>query len=126
MKIKIDLNPLMHINRTIKVKPSVDLMLRSQELNIEMLESQDAEQDALTTSKNVLKMLKDMLGFIQDFTQINDEEMANFRKNSSMEDVGEVLGYLVMRLQGLSDDEVKSAQKKQELENKAAKSDPKD
>lgn len=116
----------MHINRTIKVKPSVDLMLRSQELNIEMLESQDAEQDALTTSKNVLKMLKDMLGFIQDFTQINDEEMANFRKNSSMEDVGEVLGYLVMRLQGLSDDEVKSAQKKQELENKAAKSDPKD
>lgn len=126
MKIKIDLNPLMHINKTIKVKPSVDLMLRSQELNIEMLESQDNEQDALTTSKNVLKMTKDMLGFIQDFTQITDEEMANFRKNSSMEDVGEVLGYLVMRLQGLSDDEVRAAQKKQELENKAAKSDPKD
>lgn len=116
----------MKINRTVRVKPSVDLILRSQELNIEMLESQDNEQDALTTSKNVLKITKDMLGFIQDFTQITDEEMANFRKNSSMEDVGEVLGYLVMRLQGLSDDEVRNAQKKLKLENKAAKNDPKD
>lgn len=126
MKIKINLQPLMKINRTVRVKPSVDLMLRSQELNIEMLESQDNEQDALTTSKNVLKMTKDMLGFIQDFTQITDEEMANFRKNSSMEDVGEVLGYLVMRLQGLTDDQIKAAQKKQKLENKVAKTDPKD
>lgn len=116
----------MNINRTVKVKPSVDLMLRSQELNIEMLESQDSAEDDLTTSKNVLKMMKNMLSFIQDFTQVSDEEMATFRKNASMEEVGEVLGYLIMRLQGLSDEEIKTAKKKQELENKVAQSDPKD
>lgn len=126
MKIKINLKSLMHIDRTVKVKPSVDLMLRSQELNIEMLESQDSAEDDLTTSKNVLKMTKDMLGFIQDFTQVTDEEMANFRKNASMEEVGEILGYLIMRLQGLTDDQIKTAQKKQKLENKVAKTDPKD
>jgi hypothetical protein len=125
MKIKINLQPLMGINRTIKVKPSVDLMLRSQELNIEMLESQDNSEDDLTTSKNVLKMMKNMLSFIQDFTQVSDEEMATFRKNVSMEDVGEVLGYLIMRLQGLTDNQVKEAQKKQKLENKVAQNDPK-
>lgn len=116
----------MNITRTINVKPSVDLMLRSQELNIEMLESQDNTGDDLADSKRVYKMMKDMLDFIQDFTQISDEEMATYRKNASMEDVGEVLGYLVMRLQGLSDDQVKDAQRKQELENKVAESDPKE
>ena len=123
-KIKVNLKPLVGIERIITIFPSVDLMLKALDLS-EIVETVQTGNDDLESLKKVRKSFNQMLDFIQDTLKLSDAEMANFRKTSTPEKVGDVLGRIVMMLQGVTPDQIEQASKKQKLVRKAAEKDPK-
>lgn len=120
-KIKVNLKPLVGIDRKITVFPSVDLMLRALDLseNVETVQSDNGDL------KKIRKTFNEMLDYIQDFLKLSDDEMARFRKNNTPEKVGDVLGRIVMMLQGVAPEQIEQASKKQKLVRKAVEKDPK-
>lgn len=123
-KIKVNLKPLIGLERIITIFPSVDLMLKALDLS-EIVETVQTGNDDLESLKKVRKSFNQMLDFIQDTLKLSDAEMANFRKTSTPEKVGDVLGRIVMMLQGVTPDQIEQASKKQKLVRKAAEKDPK-
>lgn len=123
-KIKINLKPLVGIDRIITIFPSVDLMLQALDL-AETVETIQTDSNDISTIKKVKKSFMQMLEFIQATLKLSDSEMAKFRKNSSPEKVGDVLGRIVMMLQGVTPDQIEKVSKKQELIKEAADKDPK-
>ncbi|MBH9986605.1 phage tail tube assembly chaperone [Lactobacillus sp. M0390] len=123
-KIKINLKPLVGIDRIITIFPSVDLMLQALDL-AETVETIQTDSNDISTIKEVKKSFMQMLEFIQATLKLSDSEMAKFRKNSSPEKVGDVLGRIVMMLQGVTPDQIEKVSKKQELIKEAADKDPK-
>lgn len=123
-KIKINLKPLVGIDRIITIFPSVDLMLQALDL-AETVETIQTDSNDISTIKEVKKSFMQMLEFIQATLKLSDSEMAKFRKNSSPEKVADVLGRIVMMLQGVTPDQIEKVSKKQELIKEAADKDPK-
>lgn len=123
-KIKINLKPLVGIDRIITIFPSVDLMLQVLDL-AETVETIQTDSNDISTIKEVKKSFMQMFEFIQATLKLSDSEMAKFRKNSSPEKVGDVLGRIVMMLQGVTPDQIEKVSKKQELIKEAADKDPK-
>lgn len=123
-KIKINLKPLVGIDRIITIFPSVDLMLQALDLT-ETVETIQTDSNDISTIKEVKKSFMQMLEFIQATLKLSDSEMAKFRKNSSPKKVGDVLGRIVMMLQGVTPDQIEKVSKKQELIKEAADKDPK-
>lgn len=123
-QIKINLKPLVGIDRKVTIFPSVDLMLQALDLT-ETVETIQNDSNDISTVKDVKKSFIKMLEFIQATLKLSDSEMAKFRKNSSPEKVGDVLGRIVMMLQGVTPDQIDKVSKKQELIRKATEKDPK-
>lgn len=123
-QIKINLKPLVGIDRKVTIFPSVDLMLQALDL-AETVETIQTDSNDISTIKEVKKSFMQMLEFIQATLKLSDSEMAKFRKNSSPEKVGDVLGRIVMMLQGVTPDQIEKVSKKQELIKEAADKDPK-
>ncbi len=123
-KIKVNLKPLVGIERIITIFPSVDLMLKALDLS-EIVETVQTGNDDLESLKKVRKSFYQMLDFIQDTLKLSDAEMAKFRKTSTPEKVGDVLGRIVMMLEGVTPDQIEQASKKQQLVRKAGEKDPK-
>lgn len=123
-KIKVNLKPLVGIERIITIFPSVDLMLKALDLS-EIVETVQTGNDDLESLKKVRKSFYQMLDFIQDTLKLSDAEMAKFRKTSTPEKVGDVLGRIVMMLEGVTPDQIEQASKKQQLVRKAVEKDPK-
>ena len=123
-QIKINLKPLVGIDRKVTIFPSVDLMLQALDLT-ETVETIQNDSNDISTVRNVKKSFIKMLEFIQATLKLSDSEMAKFRKNSSPEKVGDVLGRIVMMLQGVTPDQIDKVSKKQELIRKATEKDPK-
>lgn len=123
-KIKVNLKPLVGIERIITIFPSVDLMLKALDLS-EIVETVQTGNDDLESLKKVRKSFYQMLDFIQDTLKLSDAEMAKFRKTSTPEKVGDVLGRIVMMLEGVTPDQIEQASKKQKLVRKAVEKDPK-
>ncbi|MCT6888769.1 MAG: phage tail assembly chaperone [Lactobacillus sp.] len=123
-QIKINLKPLVGIDRKVTIFPSVDLMLQALDLT-ETVETIQNDSNDISTVRNVKKSFIKMLEFIQATLKLSDSEMEKFRKNSSPEKVGDVLGRIVMMLQGVTPDQIDKVSKKQELIRKATEKDPK-
>ena len=123
-QIKINLKPLVGIDRKITIFPSVDLMLQALDLT-ETVETIQNDSNDISTVRDVKKSFIKMLEFIQATLKLSDSEMAKFRKNSSPEKVGDVLGRIVMMLRGVTPDQIDKVSKKQELIRKATEKDPK-
>lgn len=123
-QIKINLKPLVGIDRKVTIFPSVDLMLQALDLT-ETVETIQNDSNDISTVRDVKKSFIKMLEFIQATLKLSDSEMAKFRKNSSPEKVGDVLGRIVMMLQGVTPDQIDKVSKKQELIRKATEKDPK-
>lgn len=123
-KIKVNLKSLVGIERIITIFPSVDLMLKALDLS-EIVETVQTGNDDLESLKKVRKSFHQMLDFIQDTLKLSDTEMAKFRKTSTPEKVGDVLGRIVMMLQGVAPEQIEQASKKQKLVRKAVEKDPK-
>ena len=123
-QIKINLKPLVGIDRKVTIFPSVDLMLQALDLT-ETVETIQNDSNDISTVRDVKKSFIKMLEFIQATLKLSDSEMEKFRKNSSPEKVGDVLGRIVMMLQGVTPDQIDKVSKKQELIRKATEKDPK-
>lgn len=123
-KIKVNLKALVGIDRIITIFPSVDLMLQALDLS-ESVETIQTGNDDLENLKKVRKSFYQMLDFIQNVLKLSDAEMAKFRKTSTPEKVGDVLGRIVMMLQGVAPEQIEQASKKQQLVRKVAEKDPK-
>lgn len=123
-QIKINLKPLVGIDRKVTIFPSVDLMLQALDLT-ETVETIQNDSNDISTVRDVKKSFIKMLEFIQATLKLSDSEMAKFRKNSSPKKVGDVLGRIVMMLQGVTPDQIDKVSKKQELIRKATEKDPK-
>lgn len=126
-KIKVNLKPLVGINRTVSVFPSVDLMLRSMDLTdiVETFTSAQTDGFSLETIRSVRKNINDMLDFIQDMLKLTDKEISYFSKHSSPEDVGYVVGKLIMIIQGVDESQIEKSLQKHENQMEAIKKDPK-
>jgi len=123
-KIKVNLKPLVGIERIITVFPSVNLMLKALDLS-EIVETVQTGNDDLESLRNVKKSFHQMLDFIQETLKLSDAEMDKFQETNTPEKVGDVLGRIVMMLQGVAPEQIEQASKKQKLVRKAAGKDPK-
>ena len=125
-KIKINLKPLVGIDRKITVFPSINLMLEALDLSA-TIESQTSGNNlsSMESINSTKKAFTTMLDFIQKVLNLSDKEMEYFKNHSTPEKVGDVLGRIVMVIRGTDPETVEKVAKKHELQKKVMSKDPK-
>ncbi|WP_305774315.1 phage tail assembly chaperone, partial [Lactiplantibacillus plantarum] len=86
--------------------------------------SQDAEKEIteLDAMKNGLELQDEMTDFVQQVMSYTDKQMETINDTISIERFGEGVGYLIMRLNGISDADIKLSKQKQRKAIEDAKS----
>ena len=102
-------------NKTADVTPTNNIIKLATKVQIGMLESQDTEKEVteLDAMKNGLELQDDMVGFVQRVMGYTDKQMETINDTVSIERFGEGVGYLIMRLNGISDADIKLSEQKQ-------------
>lgn len=113
--MKINAKNYFKINKTADVTPTNNIIRLATKVQIGMLESQDTEKEIteLDAMKNGLELQEDMVGFVQRVMGYTDKQMETINDTISIDKFGEGVGYLIMRLNGISDDEIKLSEQKQ-------------
>ena len=113
--MKINAKNYFEINKTADVTPTNNIIKLATKVQIGMLESQDTEKEVteLDTMKNGLELQDDMVGFVQRVMGYTDKQMETINDTVSIERFGEGVGYLIMRLNGISDADIKLSEQKQ-------------
>ena len=80
-----------------------------------MLESQDTEKEVteLDAMKDGLELQEEMADFVQRVMGYTDKQMETINDTVSIDKFGEGVGYLIMRLNGISDADIKLSEQKQ-------------
>lgn len=122
--MKINAKNYFKINKTADVTPTNNIIRLATKVQIGMLEAQDSEQDIteLDAMKNGLELQDDMADFVQRVMKYTDKQMETINDTISIERFGEGVGYLIMRLNGLSDADIKLSEQKQHKAIEDAKS----
>ncbi|WP_460036327.1 phage tail assembly chaperone [Lactiplantibacillus plantarum] len=122
--MKINAKNYFKINKTADVTPTNNIIRLATKVQIGMLESQDTEKEVteLDTMKNGLELQDKMTNFVQRVMGYTDKQMETINDTISIERFGEGVGYLIMRLNGISDDDIKLSEQKQRKEIEDAKS----
>ncbi|MEW9069326.1 phage tail assembly chaperone [Lactiplantibacillus plantarum] len=113
--MKINAKNYFKINKTANVTPTNNIIRLATKVQIGMLESQDTEKEIteLDAMKNELELQDDMVGFVQRVMGYTDKQIETINDTVSIERFGEGVGYLIMRLNGISDDDIKLSEQKQ-------------
>ena len=113
--MKINAKNYFKINKTADVTPTNNIVRLATKVQIGMLESQDTEKEVteLDAMKNGLELQDDMVNFVQRVMGYTDKQMETINDTVSIERFGEGVGYLIMRLKGISDDDIKLYEQKQ-------------
>ncbi|AYG39401.1 phage tail assembly chaperone [Lactiplantibacillus plantarum] len=113
--MKINAKNYFEINKTADVTPTNNIIKLATKVQIGMLESQDTEKEVteLDAMKNGLELQDDMVGFVQRVMGYTDKQMETINDTVSIERFGEGVGYLIMRLNGISDADIKLSEQKQ-------------
>jgi hypothetical protein len=113
--MKINAKNYFEINKTADVTPTNNIIKLATKVQIGMLESQDTEKEVteLDAMKNGLELQDDMVGFVQRVMGYTDKQMETINNTVSIERFGEGVGYLIMRLNGISDADIKLSEQKQ-------------
>ncbi|MCG0593793.1 hypothetical protein IMAU40072_00637 [Lactiplantibacillus plantarum] len=113
--MKINAKNYFKINKTADVTPTNNIIRLATKVQIGMLESQDAEKEIteLDTMKNGLELQDEMVDFVQRVMGYTDKQMDTINNTISIERFGEGVGYLIMRLNGISDADIKLSEQKQ-------------
>jgi hypothetical protein len=113
--MKINAKNYFKINKTVDVTPTNNIIKLATKVQIGMLESQDTEKEVteLDAMKNGLELQDDMVGFVQRVMGYTDKQMETINDTVSIERFGEGVGYLIMRLNGISDADIKLSEQKQ-------------
>lgn len=122
--MKINAKNYFKINKTVDVTPTNNIIRLATKVQIGMLESQDTEKEVteLDAMKNGLELQDDMVGFVQRVMGYTDKQMESINDTVSIERFGEGVGYLIMRLNGISDADIKLSEQKQRKAIEDAKS----
>ncbi|MDO7802337.1 phage tail assembly chaperone [Pediococcus acidilactici] len=113
--MKINAKKYFKINKTADVTPTNNIIRLATKVQIGMLESQDTEKEIteLDAMKNGLELQDDMADFVQRVMGYTDQQMETINDTVSIERFGEGVGYLIMRLNGISDADIKLSEQKQ-------------
>ncbi|WP_076634619.1 phage tail assembly chaperone [Lactiplantibacillus plantarum] len=113
--MKINAKKYFEINKTVDVTTTNSVVRLATKVQIEMLEAQDTEKEVteLDAMKNGLDLQDDMKKLVQTIMKYTDKQMQQLDDNISVEQYGEGVGYLIMRINGVSDDEIKLSEQKQ-------------
>lgn len=122
--MKINAKNYFKINKTANVTPTNNIIRLATKIQIGMLESQDTESEIteLDSMKNSLELQDDMLDFVQRVMGYTDQQIETINNTISIEQFGEGVGYLIMRLNGQSDADIKLSEQKQRKAIEEAKS----
>ena len=122
--MKINAKNYFKINKTANVTPTNNIIRLATKVQIGMLESQDAEKEIteLDAMKNGLELQDEMTSFVQRVMGYTDQQMETINDTISIERFGEGVGYLIMRLNGISDADIKLSEQKQRKAIEDAKS----
>ncbi|AMR19309.1 phage tail assembly chaperone [Lactiplantibacillus plantarum] len=122
--MKINAKNYFKINKMADVTPTNNIIRLATKVQIGMLESQDTEKAVteLDAMKNGLELQDDMVGFVQRVMGYTDKQMESINDTVSIERFGEGVGYLIMRLNGISDADIKLSEQKQRKAIEDAKS----
>lgn len=122
--MKINAKNYFKINKTADVTPTNNIIRLATKVQIGMLESQDAEKEIteLDAMKNGLELQDEMTSFVQRVMGYTDKQMETINDTISIERFGEGVGYLIMRLNGISDADIKLSEQKQRKAIEDAKS----
>lgn len=122
--MKINAKNYFKINKTADVTPTNNIIRLATKVQIGMLESHDAEKEIteLDAMKNGLELQDEMTGFVQRVMGYTDKQMETINDTISIERFGEGVGYLIMRLNGISDADIKLPEQKQRKAIEDAKS----
>lgn len=125
--MKINAKNYFKINKTANVTATNNIIRLATKVQISMLESQDTEKiekeiTELDAMKNSLELQDDMADFVQRVMGYTDQQMETINDTISVERFGEGVGYLIMRLNGISDADIKLSEQKQRKAIEDAKS----
>ncbi|WP_367376434.1 phage tail assembly chaperone [Lactiplantibacillus pentosus] len=113
--MKINAKNYFKINKTADVTPTNNIIKLATKVQIGMLESQDTEKEIteLDAMKDGLELQEEMADFVQRVMGYTDKQMKTINDTISIDKFGEGVGYLIMRLNGISDDDIKLSEQKQ-------------
>ncbi|WP_436696969.1 phage tail assembly chaperone [Lactiplantibacillus pentosus] len=113
--MKINAKSYFKINKTADVTPTNNIIKLATKVQIGMLESQDTEKEVteLDAMKNGLELQEETADFVQRVMGYTDKQMETINDTVSIDKFGEGVGYLIMRLNGISDDDIKLSEQKQ-------------
>lgn len=122
--MKINAKNYFKINKTADVTPTNNIIKLATKVQIGMLESQDTEKEIteLDAMKDSLELQEEMADFVQLVMGYTDKQMETINDTVSIERFGEGVGYLIMRLNDISDDDIKLSEQKQRKAIEDAKS----
>ena len=122
--MKINAKNYFKISKTSDVTPTNNIIRLATKVQIGMLESQDTEKEIteLDAMKNGLELQDEMAEFVQRVMGYTDKQMETINDTVSIEQFGEGVGYLIMRLNGISDEDIKLSEQKQRKAIEDAKS----
>lgn len=122
--MKINAKNYFKISKTSDVTPTNNIIRLATKVQIGMLESQDTEKEIteLDAMKNGLELQDEMAEFVQRVMGYTDKQMETINDTVSIERFGEGVGYLIMRLNGISDEDIKLSEQKQHKAIEDAKS----
>lgn len=113
--MKINAKKYFGINKTVDVTTTNSVVRLATKVQIEMLEAQDTAEEVteLDAMKNGLNLQDDMQKLVQTIMKYTDKQMQQLDDNVAVDQYGEGVGYLIMRINGISDDEIKLSEQKQ-------------
>lgn len=116
-------------DKVIDIFPSVGLIEETIQLSAKMTDqdinsNSDDVSDQHAQMVRMLKLVGDMKSYVKTVAKLSDKELAKYVDKVDMSRMGNDIGYLTMRMQGMSDHDINLAEKKQEeITKKAEESD---
>lgn len=114
-------------DKTVDTFPSVDLISRTIELSARLTDqdiNQTTDGDEHEQMVKMVKLIRDMKAYVQDVAKLSNKELSKYIEHADMATMGNDIGYLAMRMQGMSNHDINLATKKQEeISKKADESD---
>ncbi|WP_370561548.1 phage tail assembly chaperone [Lactiplantibacillus plantarum] len=113
--MKINAKKYFGINKATDVTVTNRINTLARHVQIGILESQDTEAKIteLDYLKNEEKLDTEIKNFLQTVMKYSDKQMDQIDNNLSTEKLGEGIGYLIMRLNGISDHDIDLNEQKQ-------------
>lgn len=125
-KIVIDRKPLVGIDGEVTIKQTYGLVMLTQKVKVEVMKiveltGQETEED----NQTALEAAEDCAKYLKETLQLSDKQIDKFIYNNSPEKVGDVIAYVYMRVEGMSDQQIKDALRENRVKAKAAMKSPK-